>query len=364
MALIDLKSLDKNSLKEFITKEGLPAFRAGQLLHWMYEKNVASIAEITEFSKPLRENLSRKAYISTLIIKERLVSQDGTEKYLFELEDGNFIESVLIPPDPDSDLNKTSPGLKTGHDKKNPPRLTLCISSQVGCAAGCKFCLTGKLGLIRNLTSAEIVEQVLSVQRVIAPGRITNIVFMGMGEPLNNLENVAQALWKLTEFVHFSKRRITVSTSGIVPRILEFSQKAPMVNLAVSLNAATDETRSLVMPINRKYGIASLMQALRQYPVAPRGRITFEYVLLGGINDSLQDARRLVKLLHGIPSKVNLIPFNEHGGSDFKTPSPDRVLAFQRALIDSGCTAIIRKSKGTDILAACGQLKAKYDLKK
>ncbi|MDA8085925.1 MAG: 23S rRNA (adenine(2503)-C(2))-methyltransferase RlmN [Nitrospiraceae bacterium] len=370
MALTDLKSFDKPSLEEFlIKKEGLPAFRAGQLLHWMYEKNVTGIGEITEFSKTLRESLSQKAFISTLKVKERLTSGDGTEKYLFELDDGNFIESVLIPPDVDQDRDKKigrnkEPGSKADTLADKTPRLTLCISSQAGCAVGCRFCLTGKLGFIRDLEPREIVEQVLSVQRHIAPRKITNIVLMGMGEPLNNLKNVAAALVRLTEFLHFPKRRITLSTAGIAPRITELPQVAPMVNLAVSLNATTDETRSLIMPINKRYGISSLMQAIRRFPLPPRGRITFEYVLLGGINDSQADARRLVKLLHAIPSKVNLIPFNGHEGSEFQTPSAERVLAFQKALTDSGCTAIIRKSKGADILAACGQLKAKYELKK
>ena len=353
----DLKSLDKPALEEFLMRnEGIPSFRAGQLLHWMYKKNVASIEEITEFSKNLRESLSQKAFISTLKVKETLSSTDGTQKYLFELEDGNFVESVLIPSDEDQEADEKA--------QTKTSRLTLCISSQVGCTVGCRFCLTGRLGFIRDLEAWEIVEQVLSVQRLIAPRQITNIVFMGMVEPLNNLENVAVALERLTEFAHFSKRRITLSTAGIVPSIMELPGKAPMVNLAVSLNAATDETRSLIMPINRRYGISSLMQALRQFPLARRGRITFEYVLLGGINDSVADARRLVKLLHGIPSKVNLIPFNRHEGTDFRTPPVQSVLAFQKTLTDSGCTAIIRKSKGADILAACGQLKAKYEPKK
>ncbi len=372
MALTDLKSLGKSALEEFLKeKEGLPAFRAGQLLHWMYERNVAAIGEITEFSKNLRESLSQRAFISTLKVKEKLTSRDGTEKYLFELDDGLLIESVLIPPDSDvrpgtgapDHRQEDAPGPDLKKSKSKTPRLTLCISSQAGCAVGCRFCLTGKLGFIRDLEPREIVEQVLSVQRLIAPREITNIVFMGMGEPLNNLENVAQALHRLTEFMHFSKRRITLSTAGIAPRIAELPKIAPMVNLAVSLNATTDETRNLIMPINRRYGISSLMQAVRRFPLPKRGRITFEYVLLGGINDSPADARRLVKLLHEIPSKVNLIPFNAHEGSEFHAPEAENVLAFQKTLADSGCTAIIRKSKGADILAACGQLKAKYELK-
>ena len=331
-------------------KEGLPAFRARQLIHWIYEKNVTGIGQITEFSKPLREKLAGKAYISCLEVKEKLVSEDGTEKYLLGLEDGNSIECVLIGAE--TEAGTSSPGA---------PRLTLCVSSQVGCAMGCRFCLTGKMGLIRDLRPHEIVEQVLCVERLIYPRRITNLVFMGMGEPLNNLENVSVALRRLTEFANFSKRRITLSTSGIVPGILKLPEAAPMVNLAVSLNATTEETRSRIMPVNRKYGISALLGALRQFPLPGRSRITFEYVLLGGVNDSDEDARRLIKLLHGIPAKVNLIPFNGHEGAAFKAPGTARVLAFQKILTDARLTAPIRQSKGQDILAACGQLKARHD---
>ncbi|MDA8169909.1 MAG: 23S rRNA (adenine(2503)-C(2))-methyltransferase RlmN [Nitrospiraceae bacterium] len=335
----NLKSLDRAGLEAFFRQEGLPAFRARQAIHWIYEKNVRDISEITEFAKPLRDSLSQKAYISNLALKERQVSADGTEKYLFGLEDGNSIESVLIP------------------DEK---RLTLCVSSQVGCALSCRFCLTGKLGMIRDLRAHEIVDQYLSARRLAAPRKITNMVFMGMGEPLNNLENVASALKRLTELAHFSRRRITVSTSGIAPKILELPERAPLVNLAVSLNASTDEVRDRIMPINRRYNLEALFEALRRFPLPPRSRITFEYVMLSGVNDTDADARRAAALLRGIPSKINLIPFNEHEGSIFRTPSDKRALAFRKILTDAGYTAIIRKSKGRDILAACGQLKAKY----
>ncbi|MDA8088051.1 MAG: 23S rRNA (adenine(2503)-C(2))-methyltransferase RlmN [Nitrospiraceae bacterium] len=344
MALIDLKSLDKPSMEEFVKNEGLPAYRARQLIHWIYEKNVTDIGDITEISKPMREKLAGKARIGALTVKKRLVSEDGTEKYLLGLEDGNSIESVLIGTDADAPDSC----------------LTLCVSSQVGCAIGCRFCLTGKMGFIRNLRPHEIVEQVLCAQRLIRPRKITNIVFMGMGEPLNNLENVSEALRRLTEFVGLSRRRITLSTSGIIPGILELPRVAPLVNLAISLNAATDEVRSMIMPVNRKYGLAPLLQALRRFPLPGRSRITFEYVLLGGVNDTDEDAARLVRLLRGIPSKVNLIPFNEHEGAGFRAPSADRVLAFQKILTGARVTAFIRKSKGADILAACGQLRAEY----
>ena len=348
---IDLKSLSAEDLERFVMEEGLPLFRARQLIHWMYEKNAAGIDEITEFSKPLRENLAGKAYIGSLEIKKRLVSEDGTEKYLFGLEDGNGIESVLMGDD-------RLPGEGPEGANRFTPRLTLCLSSQVGCAMGCRFCLTGKTGLVRNLEAHEIVEQALAAERLIRPRKITNIVFMGMGEPLNNLQNVAEALRRLTGFLRISGRRITVSTSGIVPAIGELAQAAPSVNLAVSLNASTDKGRSEIMPINRKYGLAPLIEALRRFPLPKRGRITLEYVLLGGVNDSDEDALRLVKLLRGLPAKVNLIPFNAHEGAPFSPPPPSRMLAFQEILIEGRLSAFVRKSRGADIMAACGQLRA------
>jgi 23S rRNA (adenine2503-C2)-methyltransferase len=339
MKKTNLKALSKEDVERFFKENNLPAYRARQLLHWIYERGATDIGEITEFSKPLREDLSAKTFISSLMLRKRQVSEDGTEKFLFELEDGGCIESVLIP-----DEN----------------RLTLCISSQVGCRMGCEFCLTGETGFVRDLLPHEIVDQYLSARRLASPGAITNIVFMGMGEPLNNLDNVAEAIRMLTGPAKFSKRRITVSTSGVVPRIPELPKKAPSVNLAVSLNATTDEVRSRIMPINRKHNIQTLLDALRKYPLPPGSRITIEYVLLRGVNDTGGDARRLVRLLKGIPCKINLIPFNEYEGSEFKAPDEARVLAFQKILTDSGMTAIIRKSKGRDILAACGQLRAGY----
>lgn len=343
MEKIDLKSLDKEGLDSFFKSKGLPPFRAKQVVHWIYERGATSIQEITELSKDLRAKLSETATISSLKLKKRLASVDGTEKYLFGLSDGNSIESVLIP------------------DGK---RLTLCISSQVGCQMGCKFCLTGSMGFIRNLEPREIVDQVLSIKRLITPGEITNIVLMGMGEPLNNFENVSQALQRLTKWAGFSKRKITLSTSGIAPEILNIPKKAPNVNLAVSLNATTDEIRSRIMPVNRKYPLYVLLPILKKYPVPARSRITFEYVLLGEINDSIEDAKRLIALLRGIPSKINLIPFNEFEGAEFSAPSDERVLQFQKKLVNAGMTAPVRKSRGKDILAACGQLRATYKGKK
>lgn len=339
MTKINLKALSKEEIGSFFHRLGLPAFRAMQLLHWIYEKQASTIEEITEFSRELREKLSVEAFISNLGLLERQISQDGTEKFLFGLEDGETIESVLIP---DAD------------------RLTLCISSQVGCAMCCRFCLTGSIGFKRNLRAYEIVDQVISVGRSIAPRVITNVVFMGMGEPLANFENVVDALWRMREVMKISPRRITLSTAGLAPRILELAEKAPMVNLAISVNATTDDVRDILMPVNKTYPLRELIEACRKFPLPPRRRITFEYVLLKGVNDTPDDAKRLMKLLRGIPSKINLIPFNPYEGAEFGRPEEGRVLAFQEILLEGNMTAIIRKSKGQDILAACGQLKAKY----
>lgn len=349
MGKINLKSLTEEELEVFIKESGLPVFRAKQILHWIYEKYAVSIHDITELSKDLRERLSEKAYISNLELLNRQLSKDGTEKFLFGLEDGETIESVLIP---DED------------------RLTLCISSQVGCAMACRFCLTGKLGLKRNLEAYEIIDQIIAVNRAVKgdfaggtkfPLRaITNIVLMGMGEPLANFDNVVDALWRITRLMRFSPRRITLSTSGIVPKILELPGKAPMINLAISLNATTDVVRDSIMPINKTYPIKQLLDTCRKFPLPARRRITFEYVILKGINDAPEDAKRLINLLKGIPSKVNLIPFNPYEYSEFKRPDDERVLEFQNILIKGNVTALVRKSKGQDILAACGQLKARY----
>lgn len=340
MPKVNLKSLSIKEMESFVRESGLPAFRAKQILHWIYDKRARDIHEITELSKDIRTGLSEKVYISNLELLNRQVSdaepEARTEKFLFGLQDSQTIESVLIP---DED------------------RLTLCISSQVGCAMGCKFCLTGKLGLKRNLKAYEIVDQIISVGRAIQPGRITNIVFMGMGEPLSNFENVVDALWRITVLLKISPRRITLSTAGIAPKIIELYEKAPMVNLAVSLNATTDRVRDYIMPINKTYPINILLNACRRLYLPHRRRITFEYVLLKGINDTDDDARRLIILLKGIPSKINLIPFNPYEEAEFRSPDNERVQSFQQILLTGGITALIRKSKGQDILAACGQLR-------
>ena len=339
MEKIDLKSLSKDDVESFIKDAGLPSFRSRQILHWIYERYAQSLEEITELSKKLREELAERAYISNLTLLNRLTSHDGTEKFLFGLEDGETIESVLIPDE---------------------ERLTLCISSQVGCAMGCVFCLTGKSGLKRNLGPHEIIDQVISVNRMTLPRRITNIVLMGMGEPLANFDNVVEALRRMTGVMVISPRRITLSTAGIVPRIAELGQLGLKVNLAISLNATTDSVRDVIMPINKTYPIKALLDTCRKLPLQQTRKITFEYVMLKDINDSTADAKRLVRLLHGIQSKINLIPFNPYSDCEYERPDDIAVLLFQEILAKAEVTVIIRKSKGRDILAACGQLKARY----
>ncbi|MGC2061488.1 MAG: 23S rRNA (adenine(2503)-C(2))-methyltransferase RlmN [Thermodesulfovibrionales bacterium] len=346
---VNLKALSKDDTFLFIRERGLPRYRAEQLLNWIYRRYATDIRQITEYSLELRNELGSVAYISSLDLVKRLVSNDGTEKFLFRLEDDETIESVLIPEE---------------------ERLTLCISSQVGCAMGCKFCLTGSMGLVRNLDAGEIVDQVISVNRMLGSSgmsgkpesgrKVSNIVLMGMGEPLANFDHVVDALWRITEFIGISKRRITLSTAGLVPKIPLLPEKAPDVNLAISLNATTDHVRNEIMPVNKKYPIRALLDACRKYPLGPRRMITFEYVLLGNLNDSPADARRLAGLVQGIRCKINLIPYNPHAAAGLERPSEKRLLAFQKVLVDNNLTALIRESRGQDILAACGQLKAAH----
>ena len=339
MPKVNLKSLSESGLAEFMVSEGLPSYRARQLLQWIYERGVNDIGEISVFSKSLRESLERVSYISSLDLIDMQTSVDGTIKLLFGLEDRLRIESVLIP---DED------------------RLTLCISSQVGCQMGCMFCRTAAMGFVRNLEAHEIVDQLIASGAHASGRRISNIVFMGMGEPLMNLDNVAEAIVRINTFMKLSRRRITVSTSGLPQKILDLqrilSEKDIYVNLAISLNATTDEVRSRIMPVNRKHSIRELMEAVRSFPLPKTRNVTFEYVLIRDVNDSPEDAKRLGVLLRGIPNKINIIPMNEFRGCELKRPSDERIDDFQRWLKKEGLTALIRKSKGQDILASCGQL--------
>jgi 23S rRNA (adenine2503-C2)-methyltransferase len=318
-------------------------FRARQLYRWLQRKGAASLEEMTDLSFPLREELGRRTRLTTLERADEQRSSDGTIKWAFRTEDGKLLESVYLP---------------------EPERKTLCVSTQVGCAVGCKFCLTATMGLARNLTAAEIADQVHRAnRRLVELGEgtgqrpLTNLVFMGMGEPLANYRNLKLALDLLLsgDGPNFSHRHVTVSTSGLVPVIRRLGEETP-VKLAVSLNATTDAQRDALMPINRRYPIADLMRACREFPARNGRRITFEYVLLGGLNDTLDDARRLADLVSGIPTKVNLIPYNENPGLGFVAPAPEAVEAFLDALLARNLTAVVRKSRGRDISAACGQL--------
>ncbi|MBE9541039.1 MAG: 23S rRNA (adenine(2503)-C(2))-methyltransferase RlmN, partial [Proteobacteria bacterium] len=284
-----------------------------------------------------RSDPSSFCIISRLKIIKTDISLDGTKKVLFELEDGNRIESVLIP-------------------EKN--HFTACISSQVGCAMGCKFCLTARQGFIRNLKSSEIINQVIQIRELLdQPEKLTNIVFMGMGEPLANFEAVKKAVNNIIspDALNFSRRRVTLSTCGLVPEIERLGKDLP-INLAVSLNAGDDKTRNMLMPINKKYPLKKLIDTLKNFPLHKGRRITFEYILIRDINDRLSDATNLARLLKNIRAKINLIPFNRYDGSPFEEPDEKRILAFQDELIRKNYTVTIRKSKGADISAACGQL--------
>jgi 23S rRNA (adenine2503-C2)-methyltransferase len=335
---VNLLSLDRQAVERLAADLGWPRYRAKQLLRWLYQKRVRDIGRMTDIPKADRDRLAAAARIGRFDEGQVLRSADGTRKLLFRLEDGLRVESVLIP---DGD------------------RLTLCLSTQVGCTLDCGFCLTGTMGLKRNLKAHEIVDQVLSVQDRLEPGeRLTNLVLMGMGEPLANLTEVSAAIARLTDAawgVGIPPRRITLSTAGLASRLQDVA--ALGVNLAVSLNATTDAQRDRLMPaVNRRYPLKALLDACRAYPLPPRQKLTFEYVLLAGENDGEADAKRLARLLAGLRCKVNLIPFNPFEGSPYRRPEDAAVLRFQAVLRRAGLDALIRKSKGRDVLGACGQL--------
>jgi 23S rRNA (adenine2503-C2)-methyltransferase len=339
----NLKSLTQDELQSRILALGLKKFRADQIRKWIYTNSVLSFDDMTNIAKPERNLLSTVFFISAPAIMRTEVSKDGTRKFLFQLEDGHTIESVLIPDD---------------------DRMTLCISSQVGCRLACRFCLTGNGGFLRDLKAHEITDQVQEVLRILRREEsqgITNIVLMGMGEPLENFEEVTKAIAVITSAkgLGFSPRRVTLSTAGLVPKITALGKAGGKVNLAVSLNASTDEVRDRIMPVNRRYTIKDLLAACRSFPLEPRRRITFEYVLLRDINDTEHDARRLARLLQGIRCKINLIPFNPFPGSEFERPDDAMVRRFQKVLLNHHYTAPVRESRGRDISAACGQLKSR-----
>ena len=336
----DIKELSKDELTLWFISKGIQPYRAGQILKWIYLRQADTFDVMTDIKKEIRNQLSQDFIICRLKKTRTETSQDGSKKYLFKLNDGKYIESVLIP---------------------EKDHYTLCISSQVGCAQGCKFCLTARAGFSRNLTKGEIIAQIRDVAFDIGgQKRLSNIVMMGMGEPLANYSNVVEAIHVITDKdagLEFSNRKVTVSTSGLVPKLMDLGRKTT-VNLAVSLNATENKTRDMLMPVNRKYPIEQLLKACANYPLMPRRKITFEYILIKGINDSEQDARRLAKLLRPIRAKINLIPFNSYEKSEFDRPDESVILKFKDILSKTNYTAIVRYSKGQDISAACGQLSA------
>lgn len=341
----DIKNFTQEELVKYVENLGQPAFRGKQIMSWLYRPGISAFSQMTDLAKVFREVLEENAYISQFSKPIIEKARDGCVKFGFQLSDGHIIESVLIP---------------------EPDRNTLCISSQVGCAMGCSFCLTATMGFVRNLSPSEIVNQVCGARDylleqpendLLGPSRITNVVYMGMGEPLNNLDNVLSSLSIMTEQkgLDLASRKITVSTCGIVPKIRRLGMETS-ANLAISLHAIKDDIRTLLMPVNDRYSVDELLDACRDFPLPRRKRIMFEYILLKDINDSDDDARLLANKLRGIPCKINLLPYNESPGLPYKSPGKNRLLAFQKILIEAHYTVFIRNSRGSDISAACGQL--------
>ncbi|MEC8154308.1 MAG: 23S rRNA (adenine(2503)-C(2))-methyltransferase RlmN [Pseudomonadota bacterium] len=344
---VNLIGIPRAQLNDMLVERGHKPFRTKQLWQWLYWHGVTDFDAMTNLSKDFRQKLADEFIIERPQVSEALNSVDGTAKWLLKFPDGKEVETVHIP---------------------EADRGTLCVSSQVGCTLTCKFCHTGTQKLVRNLTAAEVVGQMMLARDAFGEWptpsdhsrMITNVVMMGMGEPLYNYDNVAAALRIVMdgEGLSLSKRRITLSTSGVVPAMRKCGEELN-VNLAVSLHAVDDDTRDHIMPINKKYPLEELLDACRTYPgVTNARRITFEYVMLKGVNDNDADARQLVRLLKGIPSKINLIPFNPWPGSDFECSSATRIAAFQTIIQDAGLSAPVRTTRGEDILAACGQLKS------
>lgn len=335
-------SLTMPQLKDYLAELGKEKFRAQQLFRWVYVQGETEIKNMTNLSKKFREELPNYLTFELPKVVEQLDSVDGTRKLLFDVGDNMTVETVLIPSE---------------------DRLTICLSSEVGCNMACRFCYTGKQKLKKRLSTEQIVGQYVQAAKTLEgeDRRITNIVFMGMGEPLDNCDAVFNSIEIITADYGFnlSRKRVTVSTSGIVPEMHRVWEAK--VRLAVSLNAAYDEIRNVVMPVNRRWPLEVLLETCKEFCAQTKDSITFEYVLLKDVTDSLEDARKLPKLLKGIPCKVNLIPFNEHPGSEYKRPNRQRVLTFQKVLMEAGMQTLIRRTMGRDIYAACGQLTSKFE---
>jgi len=362
-----LLGLEMSELAGLVEELNQPAYRAQQLFESLYRQRVQSMGEMSTLPSRMRDDLaSRGVSVGLPAIDARFRSEDGTVRYLIACPDGQTVETVWMP---EGDGGEAADGSEAGDDTRagmRPwDRATICISSQIGCAVDCQFCLTALLGVKRNLTAGEIVGQVCSVlrdQKVFPPQNRVNLVFMGMGEPFLNYDNFMKGVRLLVEGVGIPESRMTVSTAGIVPRVYDFGREPVRSKLAISLNASNERLRTELMPINRKWTLRMLMDAARAFPLRARERLTFEYVLLEGKNDSANHAREVLELIRGIRAKVNLIALNPGPGIAFRTPAEDRVLAFQRILIAAGIPAFIRRPRGRDIYAACGQLKRTIEI--
>ena len=364
-----LIGLDLRELTRIAEAAGEPSYRGRQLFEALYAERADSVAAISTLPKPFRLLLEEQGLtVTACTIERQFRSTDGTVRYLMRLQDGETVETVWMPEGDDGEAGDGSEagGLESGAGVqgdagRNPMRrATICVSSQVGCAVNCQFCLTALLGVKRNLTAGEIVGQVIAVlnhQGVTPPLERVNLVFMGMGEPLLNYENFIQAVRLLVEGVGIPWTRMTVSTAGIVSRIYDLGQEAIRPKLAISLTVANDELRSRLMPINRKWNLETLMAAAREFPLRNREKLTFEYVLLRGVNDTRDHARETAELIRGIRAKINLIALNPGPGVEFETPDERAVMEFQNVLISAGIPAFVRRPRGRDIYAACGQLK-------
>jgi 23S rRNA (adenine2503-C2)-methyltransferase len=342
---IDIKSLQLDELQTKLGELNEPAYRGNQIVEWLYRKRVASFDEMTDLRQDLRSRLAGQFALGRIDIVRVLGSQDTTQKFLFRLSDGRLIESVLIP---------ASPALYGARSD----RRTICISTQVGCAYGCKFCASGLEGFSRNLGPGEIVDQIVAVERQ-SGGRIDNIVFMGMGEPLANLDNLLRAIHIINASwgLGIGARHITVSTSGLAPQIRKLADEPLQIRLAISLHGATDEVRNKIMPINRRYNVETLLSACDYYAARKKQRLTFEYILIAGMNDSAAQAHLLARHAQRLSAKVNLIPYNTVDGLPWSRPSGNRQHVFLSILRQHDIAATLRREKGHDIAAACGQLR-------
>ena len=361
----ELLGLDIQELTSLVENSGEPSYRARQLFQAIYGERLQSPEEISTLPQSFRRALREQGYAMGLpTMEKRFVSQDGSVRYLMAFGDGESVETVWMP---EGDSGEAGDGTEAGDEEEKGrewQRATICISSQVGCAVGCQFCLTALLGVKRNLTAGEIVGQIISVlnDQKAFPGRERlNLVFMGMGEPLLNFDNFIKAVRLLVAGVGIPESRMTVSTAGIVPRIYDLGREAVRPKLAISLNASNDQLRSRLMPLNRKWDLEALLRAAREFPLRNRERLTFEYVLLNRVNDSVENAQEVLELVRGVRAKVNLIALNPGPGIEFATPEQERVLAFQQVLTRGGVPTFIRRPRGRDIYAACGQLKRTSD---